>query len=148
FNILTKINFFKLYLKQKIFAQWLKNIRVKQFLSVRAKLAKKFFIAKQSYATPLRKFHRELASIQSASLVNLPHIREGLSLDRFTTAMTSQKMAAVEYYRTTMDGVEKQLGQLINTLQQRADVPDFGSHEALEQYITFLEDQAVKRSGG
>jgi dynein heavy chain, axonemal len=148
FNIITKIRFFRLYLKQKMFFQWLKNIRVKQFMSIRAKLAKKAFIAKKNYASPLRKLHQELASLQGPPLVNIPHVREGLSLDRFSSAMVSQKMTVLDFYRTTMESAEHSINELIGNVQQRADVPDFGSQEALEQYVLFMEDQAAKRNGG
>ncbi|CUE71257.1 dynein heavy chain, putative [Bodo saltans] len=148
FNIITKIRFFRLYLKQKMFSQWLKNIRVKQFMSIRAKLAKRAFTAKKSYASPLRKLHQELASLQGPPLVNIPHVREGLSLDRFSSAMVSQKMLVLDFYRTTMESAEHAINELIGNVQQRADVPDFGSQEALEQYVLFMEDQAAKRNGG
>jgi hypothetical protein len=54
FNALTRIKFFRTFLVQKAFEQWHRNVRFKLYCLTRQRLARRFFLAKQTFAPARR----------------------------------------------------------------------------------------------
>ena len=71
FSLLRQMKFFKHYLVSKAFSFWRGNVRHKTYAAVRAKIAKKLFVAKRSFGPALREIGALCHELREAPAIAL-----------------------------------------------------------------------------
>ena len=165
FDQLRSLKFFRTYLLHKMLRRWRENISFAQYLQARAKLGKKLFLSKETFAkatTQLRKLAFDvrleqppidvgkLVSRASANplegvgertypirLLSFPETRPawGYTKDEFLEAQRTHFANVTAYFTRCFNEAKQIITTVVDTVAEKACVPDINTMEQLDQYL-------------
>ena len=95
FHVISNITFFKNYLMLKSFLIWRTHIRFKLYCQLRRRLAKNFFLARETFCAPLLAVQDAITDIQDVPLMTLERGGKAFKHNAFTEAQkTTQETSA------------------------------------------------------
>eukprot|EP00756_Hemistasia_phaeocysticola_P037793 Hpha_TRINITY_DN16720_c2_g4::TRINITY_DN16720_c2_g4_i3::g.79638::m.79638/K10408/DNAH; dynein heavy chain, axonemal len=152
FDVLTRIRFFRHYLVGKAFTQWRRNVRFHLYCATRRRLAKNFFLSKQTFAQPLHALHKAAFELFQMPLMKYPTQKEkACHIDQFKEIQqTDCRVPAQAEFQKCMERMESTLLRLAKEVTLKANVPDLTTQESLEQYLlaTAAAESAEKGKTG
>ena len=94
FHVISNITFFKNYLLLKSFLIWRTHVRFKLYCQLRRRLAKNFFLARETFCSPLLAVQDSITDIQDVSLMSLERGGKAFKHNAFSQAQKNVQETA------------------------------------------------------
>mmetsp|Transcript_4972 Transcript_4972/g.18687 ORF Transcript_4972/g.18687 Transcript_4972/m.18687 type:complete len:4187 (-) Transcript_4972:2731-15291(-) len=139
FNVLRKIRFFKYYLVFKCFKIWHKNSRFQKYCKKRAKLASKFFMGKETFASTLVDIKKNTHKLQSVSIMDFTEKKtqgdNTYNIEEFHVMQKKKRQEAAAEFDSHISNIQQKLIKLCKNVTSRARIDEMSHADNIDTFL-------------